>query len=156
MRVTKRLLIAMACVILVSACSSCAGNNPPDVVALQVGGTVLDTATALQKQITAWTDAKTLSVPMAQKLTGYVQQVYDKSGPLGDAVKAYHDITDLNLKKLKAAEIEQLIADINSPLGKLLAEAVPEGVLRQFTLLVTNVMDAITKAQASVVAELKK
>src|SRR5262245_43848848 len=93
----KRFSMIVGTAIIVSSCSSCASHNPPDVTALQVSGTVLDTATALQKWITAQTDAKTIPVDVAQKLTGYVDQVYQKSGPLGDAVKAYHELSDVQL-----------------------------------------------------------
>jgi len=123
---------------------------------LQTGSTVLDAATRLQKGITQLTDNKTIPVATAQKLTGYVQQVYDKSGPLGDAVQAYKAMTDLNLRKQKASEIVQMIADINSPLSQILKEAVPEGALKELSTLAGNVVATVAQVQASIAQALAK
>lgn len=133
------------------AASGCASRtNPPDVTVLQTGSTVLQTASALQKGITAATDAGSLPVPLARKLTGYVEVVYAKSGQLETAVQAYHLATAIDVRRLKAAEIQALLTDLNAPLGKLLAEALPAGVVRQLTLLAGNVMAAIASVQLSI------
>lgn len=137
--------------VLAILASSCASNpNPADVQVLQTGSSVLKAATALQRGITASTDAKALPVPLAQKLTGYVDLVYQKSGLLEHAVQAYHAATTTDLRKAKAAEIQQLLTDINAPIAQLLNEALPEGAVRQLTLLVGNVMSAIASVQSAI------
>lgn len=143
-------------IILLGLFVGCAQNNPPEVTVLQTGSTVLDAATRLQRGITQLTDNKTLPVATAQKLTGYVQQVYDKSGPLGDAVQSYKSITDLNLRKQKASDIVQMIADINSPLSQILKESIPEGALKELATLVSNVVATVAQVQATIAQSLAK
>lgn len=148
-------LVFVAFLSLGFGASSCAHNPAPDVTVLQYGSTVLASATALQKGITALTDSKVLPVPLAQKLTSYVDLVYAASGPLGEAVQQYHSLTDLNLKKLMAAKIAQLITNINGPIGKLLAEVVPAGAVNQIAQLAGNVMAAVAQVQLLIAQNLK-
>lgn len=128
---------------------SCMGNKAP-VVVVQTTGTVVEAATALQKAVTAATDAHALPIPLAQKLTGYNEVIYAKSGTLLEAVRAYSLLQAPDLKKLKASEIQQLIADVNAQLGKFLGESLPQGVLSQLTALVGNVMSAVSAVQLQV------
>jgi len=140
----------VSAIVLALVISGCAGNKQPETAVAHYGNTVLETATALQKGITAATDAKTLPVDIAQKLTSYSEQIYQKSGPLGDALRAYHTATTLDLRKLKAAEVQALINDVNSPLSKILQEAIPQPALQQITTLVANVMASVAAVQAEV------
>jgi PBP1b-binding outer membrane lipoprotein LpoB len=151
-RLRRSRLSILALALLLADCAS--NPNPADVQVLQTGSTVLQAATALQKGITASTDAKVLPVPLAQKLTGYVAIVSQKSGLLENAVQAYHAATTVDLRKAKAAEIQQLLTDINSPIAQLLNEALPDGAVRQLTLLVGNVMSAVASVQRAIGASL--
>lgn len=128
---------------------SCAGHKAP-VIVVQTTGTVVDAATALQKAVTAATDAGVLPVPLAQKLTGYNEVIYAKSGTLLEAVRAYSTLQAPDLKKLKAAEVQQLVADVNAQLARFLKESLPQGVLSQLTALVGNVMSAVSAVQLQV------
>lgn len=142
----RRVVIAM----IMLCVTGCAGNVKPDVAAARGGNVALTTATALQHGITNLTDAKVLPVEQAQRLTGYSEIIYQKSGPLGDALRAYHAATTLDVRKLKAAEIQTLINDINAPLGKMLNEALPPGALTELTKLIGNVMGTVANVQTEV------
>lgn len=145
LRRLKRIVVLTTLLAIVS----CSGNKAP-VVVVQTTGTVVDAATALQKAVTAATEAHLLAVPLAQKLTSYNEAIYTKSGTLLEAVRAYAALQAPDLKKLKAAEIQQLIADVNAQLGRFLGESLPQGVLSQLTALVGNVMAAVSAVQLQV------
>lgn len=140
--------IALALVALVTF--GCAGNRKPDVVIAQTGTTILAAVTELQKGITQMTDAKLLPVPTAQKLTGYLETVYSKSGSLSDALKAYHAATTPLDKQSKAALIQALLTQLNGPLAEMLGVSVPPGVVASLSKLVGNVMAVVGAVQAEV------
>lgn len=143
------LLLIMAALVMAV---SCTGNPKPETTVARTGNAVLESTAVLQRGITVATDAKQLPVDVARRLTGYSEQVYKASGPLGDALRAYHAATTLDLKRINAAEIQTLLSDINTPLGKMLAETIPGGALQQITALISNVMTAVSNVQHEIAA----
>lgn len=137
---------------LVLQAASCAGKRAPEVTVVSAGAGILETATALQKAVTAATDAGTLPVPLARKLTGYNEQVLAAATKARVALESYHTATTVDLRRVKASEIQAHLGDINAALGKFLGEALPEGTVRQLTVLVGNVMATVSSVQ-SVVAQ---
>lgn len=145
-----RNIYIVATVLMVTGYVGCATNTPPQTQVTHYTGTVLQAATELQKGVTAATDAKVMPVPMAQELSGYIKVVYDKSGPLLDALNVYNTAATLELKKKSAADIQRDIVSMNEAIGKILGVAMPEGVAVQISKLVGNVMMAIGAMQAEV------
>lgn len=143
-------VLLLAIVISTAAFPSCAGNNKPDTTVAVYGTNVLGAATELQKGVTAATDAGILPVAKAQTITAHVKIVYDKSGPLGDALRAYHAATALDVRNLKASEIQGWIADINGAIANILNVSLPEGAVAQISSLVGKVLAAISAVQAEV------
>lgn len=140
----------LALVLSTAALPSCAGNNKPETVVAVYGTNVLGAATELQKVVTAATDAGSLPVPVAQEITGYVKKVYDKSGPLGTALRAYHAATSVEIRNLKASEIQGFIGDINAAIGSILKVSLPPGVVVEISTTVGKVLAAIGAVQAEV------
>ena len=130
--------------------SACAANVKPETTVATYGTTVLAAATELQKGITSATDTKVIPVATAQKLTAYVEEVYAKSGTLGEGLKAYHAATSVDLRKAKASEIVKLIADINTATGQILGTSLPSGAVQTINTLVANVIAAVGAVQAEV------
>ena len=144
---SKLAVIAAVCVV---ALAGCAGNVKPETQVARIGTSVLGAATELQKGITASTDAGVLPVATAQTLTSYVEVISAKGASLGEALRAYHAATALDLKQVKASEIQDLIADMNATIGRSLGTALPDGALSQITALVGNVITAVGSVQAEV------
>jgi hypothetical protein len=139
---------------LVSSMSACATNSPPETTVVHYSGTVLSAATELQKGITAATDTKILPVPTAQTMTRYIEIIYERSGPLLEGLKAYHVATTIDVRRIKAAEVQQLIAEINGAIASVLQIAIPDGAVQQVTTLVGNVISAVGAVQAEVAKSL--
>jgi hypothetical protein len=142
------LLVAMLVALFVVGCG--AGQAPPETQVAHYETTVLGAATALQKGITAATDAKSLPVPIAQQLTGYVEQVYATSGKLNTALVAYHAAATLDLRKIQAAQVQQLVAELNTILSQILGVAIPPGAGTQIVTLAGQVIGAIGAVQAEI------
>lgn len=148
--------LALAALLAYAVSSGACAKQPPEVTAAHIGSSVLETAEALQRGITRETDAKVLPVALAQKLTGYTQIIYDKSGPLGEALRRYHAATTIDLKNASAAEIQAGIAEITQALNLFLKEPLPAGIASELSSLAANVMAAIASVQAEVAKSLGK
>lgn len=128
----------------------------PDTRIAHYSGTVLNAATMLQRGITSATDTGGLPIPMAQQITGYVQQIYNKSVPLETALKAYHAATTTGPRSLAGADIQKIVADINGLIGQILGSKMPEGgTATQIIALVGNVIAAVGSVQSEIAAVLK-
>jgi len=140
----------VAALLAALAVVDCAGNRQPEANIARGTASIVEAATALQKGITAATDQRAIDVALGQRLTGYSQIVYDRSGTLRDALVAYHAATTLQLKQGEAAKIQAALVDVGGAVSKMLGERIPDGALAQLSLLVGNVMNAAAQIQAEV------
>lgn len=149
---SRKVYIALflALVLSTAALPSCAGNNKPETVVAVYGTNVLGAATELQKGVTAATDAGVIPVPKAQEITKHVKIVYDKAGPLGEALRTYNAATSVSLRNVKASEIQGWIADINGAIANILNVSLPDGAVAEISKLVGKVLAAISAVQAEV------
>lgn len=129
---------------------SCTGNAKPQVTVAHYTGTVVAAATELQKGVTAATRTGVLPVATAQKLTSYNEVIYEKSGQLVTALRAYDAATSLDVKQLKASEVQVVIAQLNTTIGQFLGTSLPPGVAAQINTLVGNVISAVGAVQAEI------
>lgn len=149
-RIHRNVVVLALLVMALLALPNCATNSAPETNIISGGATVLEAATMLQRGITAQTDAGTLNVELAQRMTDTVDQIYQKSTPLGEALKAYHAATNLDVKKLQAANIQKMVADVNSLVATLLGNPIPEGSLKQVSLLIGNLIASVGAVQAEI------
>lgn len=144
---TRMAILSLALALLLPGCAQ---NVKPDVAVASYGTDILKAATELQRGVTQMTDAKLLPVATAQKITDQVALVDQKSGPLSEALKAYHAATTSLDKQNKAALITTLIAQLNGPLAQILGISVPEGTVARLTKLVGDTMAIIGAIQLEV------
>jgi uncharacterized membrane protein len=146
MKVFSMLIAAIVLLFL----PACATNAKPDVTTAHYTTDILSAVTELQKGVTQMTDQKLLPVPVAQQITGYVKDVYAKSGDLDEALKAYHSATSATEKQSKAALIQTLLSQLDGPIASILGVAVPEGSVQRLTKLVGTVMNVVGAVQQEV------
>lgn len=154
----KRLVSFAAVVLLlsaplISACAS-AGGQKPDVVAAQTTGTVLEAATLLQNEVNRLTAARTLPLPVAEQMTGYVRVVHEKAGQLIPLLEAYHAATTPLEKQSKAAMVQAMLTQLSGPLGQLLGVNVPQGLVGSISKLIAQVLSAVATVQTQLAAGL--
>lgn len=147
----KRLL---SCVVLTLVFAGCSGNPKPETTIAQNATTIVKAATALQTYTTEATRSGILPIVAAQKITGYNEVIYARSGDLEKALQAYHDATTASAKSKGAALVQELIAQLNGPLAQILGIAVPESVAANLQKLAANVMALIGAVQAELAKSL--
>lgn len=139
----KRFLISLAILTL----SGCGGKHPPDVTALQLGSTLLQNATILQKGITAKMDARELSVPLATQLSAPIEKLVARAPALENAVKAYHAATTGAAKAVAAKDVQALLTEANALMSTFLNVTIPPGVSAELTKLAATVLSTISSLQ---------
>jgi len=143
---------ALAVALLLTA--GCSGNPKPETTIAQNTTTIVQAATALQTYTTGATKSGVLPVAAAQKITGYNEVIYARSGDLQKALQAYHDATTASAKSKGAALVQEIIGQLNGPLAQILGVAVPDSVATNLQKLAGNVIALIGAVQAELAKSL--
>lgn len=141
----KRFLTPL--IVFVMLFAGCAGKSAPDVTVLQLGSSLLKSATALQKSITARMDAKELSVPLATQLSAPIEQLVNKAPALENAVRVYHTAATGTAKALAAKDVQALIAEANTLMSRFFNVTIPPGVSAELSKLAATVLSTISSLQ---------
>lgn len=143
------LAVLSICAVMLGGCAT-ASTAKPDVTVASYGTTILSATADLQKMITDLTRSRLLPVVTGQKLTGYVEQVYQKSGELATALRAYHAATTPVEQQSKAALVQTLLTQLSGPLAQMLSVDLPEGTVQRLTKLIGTVMSVVGAIQSEV------
>lgn len=146
------LAVMSVCALVLGGCATTSSNVKPDVAAAHYGATILEATAALQNGITDMTRAKLIPVATAQKLTGFVEQIYTRSGELETVLKAYHAATTPSEQQSKAALVQNLLTQLSGPLASMLdvGGSVQGSAVQRLTKLIGTVMSVVGAIQSDV------
>lgn len=146
----KRYSMIVAATLALAFLCACGANQRPDVVVAQTTKSIVDAATDLQHEVNRLTEAKAIPLTASDALAKASQTVYDKSGQVSDALKAYHAAATLTDRTQQASKVQTLLAQLDGPIADALNVKLPEGVGANLSKLVGVVMQAVAAIQAEV------